>query len=292
MTLRKKAIQELSNAAIRAVRLAGNFIAKQSGQSIIVERKEGSESEAFQVVTEVDRQAQQIILDELDPTIATYDLGLLTEESVDNKSRFIKDYFWCIDPLDGTLPFIESTPGYSVSIALVNKQGVSDLGVIYDPVNDVLFKAIKGEGAFRNDQTFQIQPDESAEKFTFITDRSFLKHPRYQDILKELGILARDRKLSVISHGGAAMNACWVVEDPPAVYFKPPKSSPGGGSVWDFAASSCIVKEAGGVVTDIFGDMMDLNKKGDAFMNRKGILYASDKLIAEFVKHLSETLGK
>ena len=52
-----------------------------------------------------------------------YDFGILTEETPDNGSRLVKDYFWCVDPLDGTLPFTEGTPGYSVSIALVSKSG-------------------------------------------------------------------------------------------------------------------------------------------------------------------------
>ena len=49
----------------------------------------------------------------------TYDLALLTEESEDDRSCFEKDYFWCIDPLDGTLPFTRNEAGYSVSIGLV-----------------------------------------------------------------------------------------------------------------------------------------------------------------------------
>ena len=54
-----------------------------------------------------------------------YDLALLTEELEDDGSRHVKDYFWCIDPIDGTLPFTQKKPGYGVSIALVARDGAS-----------------------------------------------------------------------------------------------------------------------------------------------------------------------
>lgn len=74
----------------------------------------------------------------------------MTEESPDNRERLKKDFFWCIDPLDGTLPFIESTSGYAVSIALVAHDGTPYIGVIYDPVEQVLYHAVKGCGVLRN----------------------------------------------------------------------------------------------------------------------------------------------
>jgi fructose-1,6-bisphosphatase/inositol monophosphatase family enzyme len=65
--------------------------------------------------------AQAAVLEVLAPTFKAYDLGLLTEELADDGSRFEKDYFWSIDPLDGTLPFTQGKPGYAVSIALVRR---------------------------------------------------------------------------------------------------------------------------------------------------------------------------
>jgi myo-inositol-1(or 4)-monophosphatase len=108
--------------------------------------KNGGASLAAQVVTEVDHLSQDIILKTLHPSCLIYDLALLSEESPDDNQRLQKDYFWCIDPLDGTLPFIESVPGYSVSIALVSREGQSMLGVVYDPVTQTLYHAIQGQG--------------------------------------------------------------------------------------------------------------------------------------------------
>ena len=122
MLLDKKQLLQLTDVAVDAAKEAGLFISEASKKPVSVERKSGGDTEASQVVTEVDRQAQEIILSNLNQSNEEYDLGLLTEESEDDSSRVSKDYFWCIDPLDGTLSFIESRPGYSVSIALVSKE--------------------------------------------------------------------------------------------------------------------------------------------------------------------------
>ena len=82
------------------------------------------------------------------PTCKTYNLGLLTEEQEDDNSRFDKDFFWCIDPIDGTLAFIKKQAGFSVSIALIAKDGTPQIGVVYDPTKDNLYYAIKDNGVF------------------------------------------------------------------------------------------------------------------------------------------------
>jgi 3'(2'), 5'-bisphosphate nucleotidase/myo-inositol-1(or 4)-monophosphatase len=121
MHLTTNALLALSQLAIEAAKKAGALISEYSTKDVEVKNKEAADSLAAQVVTEVDVKAQNTILEVLSPSLTTYDLALLTEESVDDKSRFEKDYFWCIDPMDGTLAFTEKTPGYAVSIALVSR---------------------------------------------------------------------------------------------------------------------------------------------------------------------------
>ena len=104
----------LSQCAISAALQAGQMIANFDRDKLTVNTKKAGTSLASQVVTEVDHLSQAIILQTLQPGCDIYDLALLTEESPDDGSRLEKDYFWCIDPLDGTLPFIEGVHGYSV----------------------------------------------------------------------------------------------------------------------------------------------------------------------------------
>ncbi len=171
----------LTQYAITAARQAGQIINQYSHRPIAVKTKAGGASLASQVVTEVDHLCQDVILQTLIPTCETFDLALLSEETPDDLKRLEKDYFWCVDPLDGTLPFIESTPGHAVSIALVSRNGNSHIGVIYDPVEQTLYHATKGQGAFRNGKPWILKPSSPEQPLTFIADRSFKKHSLFSD---------------------------------------------------------------------------------------------------------------
>jgi myo-inositol-1(or 4)-monophosphatase len=281
MKLSPNDLISLSKIAISAAKLSGELISAYTNQKVAVKNKVGGDSLASQVVTEVDLKSQEIILEKLSGTLQKYDLALLTEESIDDKSRLEKDYFWCIDPLDGTLPFVEGSAGYAVSIALVSREGIPYIGVIYDPVEQTLYHAIKGEGAFRNGQPWKLVPEDSSKQsLTIIGDRSSLDNRVYNDLLVKLDAL------NLIHHGGAVMNACWVLEKAPACYFKLPKSQPGGGSSWDFAATACLFTEYGAVVSDIYGDPLNLNRPDSTFLNHRGVLYASDKELARQVREV------
>ncbi|MDA3927421.1 MAG: hypothetical protein PF541_00555 [Prolixibacteraceae bacterium] len=289
MKLSTHQIQNLTEIAINAALKAGAIVAENAERTIKVIKKEGGFSRASQVLTEVDLKSQECILSYLTPTLAPFELGLLTEEMTDDKSRFENDYFWCVDPLDGTLSFIESTHGYSISIALVAKDGIPVLGVIFDPLKNILYHAIKDRGVFKNNEIWKFDSSVN-RKLTFIHDRSFLKHPNYSKVIEGLKQMSIDFKLNhlnIIHTGGAALNACWVIENAPACYFKFPTEKKGGGSLWDFAASACIFSEMGLHVSDYNLDNLDLNRPDSTFMNHRGILFSSKKQLAKQINKLS-----
>jgi len=101
-------LPRLTDVAIEAAKKAGEIIRHYIDGDIEIVEKKGGESYASQVVTEVDLKCEKIILAQLLPLCDQYDIALLSEESDDDGGRFDKDYFWCIDPLDGTLPFSRS----------------------------------------------------------------------------------------------------------------------------------------------------------------------------------------
>lgn len=280
----------LCQTAIKAAKQAGALINSYVDKNVRVQNKVAADSLASQVVTEVDVKAQDTILEVLSPTLAKYDLALLTEESVDDKSRFEKEYFWCIDPMDGTLAFTEKTPGYAVSIALVSKSGESQLGVVFDPVTETLYHAIKGEGAFKNNEVWNPNLSTSGKSsFTLQIDRTFLNHDNFDFFLKELKTYAKDlgiAELNIQKQAGAVLNAIWTLDEAPSCYFKLPKATLGGGSLWDFAATACIISEAGAYGKSFDGSPLDLNRSDSTFMNHKGVLYASDKNIATKIQSL------
>jgi 3'(2'), 5'-bisphosphate nucleotidase/myo-inositol-1(or 4)-monophosphatase len=280
-----KDLIQLCDVAIEAARKAGKHISETRPTD--VQRKEGGDSLASQVLTEVDGQCQEMILAVLEPTFAEFDLALLTEESPDDGSRLKKDYFWCIDPIDGTLPYIEGVPGYATSIALVSREGLPVIGVIYDPVEHTLYHAVKNGGAFRNGQPWTLSSPGTAARI--FTDRSIADEPYCAEVIEALNRIFPEVELN--GKGGAVMNAMWCLENAPACYFKFPKPQEGGGCFWDYAASACIYNELGGVATNLQGNRMDLNRPDSIYMNQSGVLYATDVLLAQKIMALHAQLA-
>ncbi len=238
----------LCDLAKEAASSAGKVIQKAIGTQVEVNIKDDQLPLAAGVVTEIDHKAQEEILKIISPILNKFDLGLLTEELPDDGSRIHKEYFWCIDPLDGTLQFSQNQCGFSVSIGLVAKDGTPILGVVYDPRNENLYHALKGHGAFKNNKPFKV-------------NRSTKEVTNY-------------------SQGPAVMNAIKTIENAPATFIKMPKKDKGGGCLWDYAASSVIHAEAGGVNSDYNGKRINLNNLDTVFLNNYGVRFLSSKDLA------------
>lgn len=284
MPLNKTELFELCEIAKEAAAKAAKVIQKYQNLSVEVKTKNGGENIASQVVTEVDFQAQEAIVETISPSLEKYDLGLLTEESTDNNSRFEKEHFWCIDPLDGTLAFSRNEDGYSTSIALVSRDGVPLIGVVYNPRNNTMYHTIKGSGAFKNDSPLKVQ--ESSRTLTLLLDQSYYDHPEFERHIESLKSNLESiglEDLSIFPLGGAVMNGISTIDCAPAVYYKLPKKPLGGGSLWDFAASSVIQSEAGGFNSDFFEQPLDLNRADSTFMNHKGVKFCSSKRLLDFI---------
>ena len=269
-------LSQLTNIAIKAAFAAGKVIQQYIKEDISVELKKGGTSYASQVVTEVDRKCETAILTHLLPTCAEFGLALLSEETEDDGSRFKEDFFWCIDPMDGTLAFINKRPGFSVSIALVAKDGTPYIGVVFNPSTDTLYHAIKGNGAFKNGQPWKIKP--TNDHLTYVTDRKLKDTPRAAEIemlLKEKVAKLNLSGVKEIAGAGAVLNGIYVLENGPACMLKFPKKESGGGSIWDFAATACIYRELGLPATNFEGGKLDLNRKENTFMNHEGAFYAN-----------------
>lgn len=267
---------QLSHTAIEAALAAGRVIQKYMNDDVLVEKKKGGTSHASQVVTIVDRACETAILSHLLPTCEDFNLALLSEETEDDGSRFNEDFFWCIDPMDGTLPFIHKRPGFSVSIALIAKDGTPNIGVVFDPSTDTLYHAIKGKGAYKNDRPWKIT--HSNDHLTYVTDRKLKDTPhatKIESLLNENVEQLNLNGVKEIDGSGAVLNAIIVLENGPACMLKLPKKENGGGSIWDFAATACIYQELGLPATNFEGGQLDLNRKDSTFMNHQGVYYAN-----------------
>lgn len=275
-----KGLWTLAEHAERAARAAAEHIKRNRPQN--VEHKEtGGDYLASQVVTEVDRQAEALILEAMKPALDGF--GLLTEEQPDDGSRLRAPAFWCIDPLDGTLAYIHGKRGPAVSIALVRQDGVPLIGVIHDVVSGQRAQAVRDGGLMVDDDEWW--PFTRSGVLQVFGDHSFDDKPEYRQITDRMG------KVGVNVGQAAVLNAWSALVYPPAVYFKLPRTGKGGGSLWDYAATACCFAEVGASATTFAGDPLPLNRPDTTFLGDCGVMFASDKAVAEQVRSIAASLG-
>lgn len=270
----------LAKHAERAARAAAEHI-KRNRPTQVEHKEAGGDSLVSQVVTEVDRQAEALILETMKPALEGF--GLLTEERPDDGSRLRAPAFWCIDPLDGTLAYIHGARGPAVSIALVRQDGVPLIGVIEDVVSGQRAQAVRDGGLVVDDDEWW--PFTRSGVRQVFGDHSFNDRPEYRQITERMG------NVGVNVGQAAVLNAWSALVYPPAVYFKLPRTGRGGGSLWDYAATACCFAETGGVATTFAGDPLPLNRPDTTFLGDCGVMFASDKALAEQVRSIATSLG-
>lgn len=259
--------EELLGAARCACLAAGRFIQANRDQPLEVGSK-GFANRAADVVTQIDLEAQAIILDILKPTIERYDLGLLAEEGEQDDSRLHKHAFWTIDPLDGTQYFIDGQGGYATSIALVSQDGKSILGVVYDPANEDLYETVIGRGVTLNGDLLELaQPEaESSAPTTWFADLSLRDHPNFDQLQSHFKIRFA---------GGAVMNTLQLLTHAKSCYCRTPKKDLGGCAIWDLAAVSLMLEEHLGSARFYDGSPLHLNRSESVFFNDRGLAFTS-----------------
>ena len=129
------------------------------------------------------------------------------------------------------------------------------------------------------------------KSLTVYADASFKTHEKYESAIRVLENCAQTLGLDgvkLVYGSGAVINACQVLESSHACYVKLPKKEDGGGSIWDYAATACIAREAKtetgtAWVSNVFGQGLELNRRESTFMNHQGVIFASNKQIAQFL---------
>ena len=257
--------QDLMGAAKKAALVAGHYIQTQRHTPLDIQSK-GFESRASDVVTQIDVEAQRIILEILAPTIERYDLGVLAEEGPQDQSRLTQHAFWTIDPLDGTQCFIDGKSGYATSIALVSQSGEPILGVVYDSVHDTLFESAFGQGVTRNGVALKPLDAAPSAPTKWYADQSLRNHSEFERLQAQFDIRFV---------GGAVMNIVQLLTEPNSVYIKPPKKKLGGCAIWDLAAVSLMLTELGGTATHFDGATLNLNRPNHMYFNDVGLVFTS-----------------
>ena len=239
-----QSLQRELDVAVRLARDAGAAIVSYYQEGVAVDYKKAQEP-----VTVADRVADSIISAGLREAFPGD--GLLTEESDEDLSRLDRERVWIVDPLDGTTEFINETGEFSVQIALA-VSGQPVLGVVYQPVSGLLFYARQGQGAYQLRDgvlaRLSVSTQARPSRMCLVASRS-----HYSDFVEAarqaLGIESVRRVGSVgLKVGLLARGAC-------DLYLATTVCKE-----WDLCAPHALLIEAGGTLTDLYGQALVYNK--------------------------------
>src|SRR3954471_15357889 len=178
----------------RLAREAGAILLEHYHSPFLVEQKVNALQE-IEEVTAADREANDLIVERLSAEFP--DDGILAEESKDTERRLEKERVWVIDPMDGTKNFVQRDGDFAVQIGLA-VNGESVLGVVYQPVRDLLYYAVKGggawiEGANRQAERMTVSAKVDPHEMILASSRSH-RSPRMERVVNLFGFKQEVRR--------------------------------------------------------------------------------------------------
>lgn len=265
------------SVALELAREAGAAILDLYEGPLDIQQKIGANDR--EPVTQADTLANEIIVQRLGREFP--DDGILAEESVDTVRRLNKSRVWMIDPLDGTTGFIDGNGDFAVQIGLT-ENGQCVLGVVYQPLTGVLYRAISGGG------TWIERPGRAAEKgrvsdhveistMRLAASRSH-RSPRMDIVVEAFGLKEEVRR------GSVGIKVGLIVEQQCDLYVHlSPRTKQ-----WDTCAPEIILREAGGTITDLFGRPLSYNHA--EVQNLNGVVASNGAAHSRIIESLEPLL--
>jgi len=178
---------------------------------------------------------------------------ILSEEGYGDELQSLNGIVWIIDPIDGTMNFVHQKRNFAISIGIY-QDGIGEIGLIYDIMEDILYSAKKDEGAMKNDDPLPMLKDSlKLEEAILGLNHFWLCENRLVDekVMQNLVKKVRGTR----SYGSAALEFAYVAEGITDGYLTLSLAP------WDFAAGIVIVGEVGGLTTDMEGNPLNLLKR-------------------------------
>ncbi|KAL7556935.1 hypothetical protein ACA910_005287 [Epithemia clementina (nom. ined.)] len=242
-------LDEILQVAISASKNAGDIILRNSGGAEVTNRKANSRD----LLTMIDPLCEKSIKETIAVAFPEHDF--LGEESVspgkeassqalDAKLADAEKWLWVVDPIDGTTNFVHGMPLCMPSVA-ASYGGEVMVGVIYDCHRDELFTAVKGKGAFMNEQQIHVGAQEGIGDAVVAMGSPPAQESMEMSLKGIQALMPRVRTIRML--GSAAIMLAWVANGRLTGYWEYDLSS------WDTAAGALLVTEAGGRFTDLEG---------------------------------------
>lgn len=273
----KQSYESELRAAVELARAAGAAVLEFYGKPLRVEHK----AEYDEPVTQADRVANELIVRGLQKFFPAD--GILAEESVDTERRLSLERVWMVDPIDGTKGFIRGEGDFAVQIGLA-VGGESVLGVVYQPVADVLYRAARGAGAWVERAEFgterlRVSDETDVRRMRLAASRAH-RSPRMDAVVRALGVTEEVRRNSV------GVKVGLIVERQCDLYVHlSPKTKQ-----WDTCAPEAILREAGGLMTDLWGEPLRYNTPD--VLNRNGLVSSNAGAHARVVERIAPLLAE
>src|SRR5512143_1754609 len=227
--------------AVETVREAGAVLRDYYRSGVTVKYKG-----EIDLITEADHASEALILERIR---AVYpDCAILSEES--GASANTSPYVWIADPLDGTTNFAHGLPIFSVTLALM-VHGVIEVGVTYDPIQDELYMAQRGQGAYLNGERLHVSAVSTLDKALLVTGFPYDRRTNPNNNIRQFTDFSL-RAQGVLRLGSAALDLGAVAAGRLDGYWE------WGINPWDVAAGVLMIAEAGGQVTMPDGLPLDL----------------------------------
>ncbi len=255
-------MQPMANIALRAARAAADYIAQAFDRP---DERNISAKARNDFVSDVDVNAERMIIAAIEQTYPGH--AILGEESGEQGQH---EYTWIIDPLDGTLNFLQGIPHFAVSIGIM-KGNHLEHGVIVDPIRNEEFVASRGYGAQLNGKRIRVSQRTKLQECvlgTGIPPGSIGRLDEYMDSLKVMTGTCRGIRRA----GSAALDLAYVAAGRTDGFWEM------GLSRWDIAAGIVLVREAGGFIGDLKG--------GEAYWQSGDIVAANPKCMRAMVQTL------
>ena len=274
-------LQKELETAIKLAKTAGEVILEFYALEIIAEEKYGIDNFS-EPVTIADRTASKIIVEGIAEAFPG-DAILSEEEKDDKKSRLSSERVWMIDPIDGTWGFIKKDGDFAVQIGLA-ENGESVLGVVFVPDENRLFYASKGNGAFviENDnlpRRLKVSDEEDFTEMTLAVSRNH-RSPKMSRIVKSFKLKKE------IQRGSVGLKVGLIAEQICDLYIHlSPRTK-----FWDTCAPQIILEEAGGKLTDLFGEKIIYDVTD--VQNHNGVLASNGTVHSQAVKKLRSLLNE
>jgi myo-inositol-1(or 4)-monophosphatase len=229
---------ELHDLAVELARRAGDIQRERYETDISIETKSAS----IDLVTEVDRECEALIVAGIESARPAD--AILAEEGGGEDSG-ASGWRWVIDPLDGTTNYAHGFPRFCVSIG-IERDGQCEIGVVYDPLLDELFHAVRGARAWLGERALDVSREPELGQALVATGFAYDVHKSHEDNLTSFAHMLKAAR-GIRRDGSAALDLCYVAAGRLDAYWEFKLHA------WDVCAGNLIVQEAGGRVSNVKG---------------------------------------